>query len=871
MNAASTMNRGAPINKNNGGKKKKKKSKNNKKNGQAALSISESVLSAEDTIGINSTFAPTLKETTPARIPEVSIIPLNATRTNSFAPTVSAIDSSASTTVVTSQKAGGDEASKKKKKRKKKKKKTASDAKSSGAGDAKADGPAVTVIPLNKDPGAIPAHLNPAVAISQRAGSQGPKVIECSPVVTLIGTNKKAKGHGALYNPPNPLKVHTPAIDEEPLSNEQVQTIGGGFRFPSSLQPVFETPESIAVNTGVVLNQETSGVLTIVPVRQEGEKKRRNRNKILPPCCELRGSSGLEVVCPHSNKPIPNYNFIVNEDREKSRQLQETQESLQHIDDPEVLDSLASIDHSVTIKLVGGRDAPQTTVHRQGDKNTTILVQAADAMKKNVPNNNSGAVEQPTVNNTPPGDADKAKKARLKAERKAAFEAKRAAELAATGDDGKENKKDLSKAQRRAIQEAQRAKKAQAKEASKGGEVKTAENRAAVPPTSKTRTRNENSLAADKKKELNSSKKVSFADIPSATTPFVHMHTRGESINKLSKYSKDLSLHPAMLQLGYQIAEGRIVDADNRCTAMLEALQKLVEDFGTRKDQEKKDIRQLSKELGSQMDKNIEFLEHCRPLSVSMLNALSYVKTTMGEECTDMRTASEFATNIKETIIRFVEVEIGLARRAIVANAKDKITDGDVVLIYASSTLISEILLACHEEGKQFSVVVVDSRPRLEGRETLRLLCKEGIRCKYIFINSVSYIMKEVTKVLLSADTLLANGYVASKIGSSQIAMIATTFNVPVLVCCETYKFSDKVLADPFVDNELGSTDDFLLNLSEERRISLRNDLPSRVSLVDLTYDITPPEFVTVVVTERGSLPCTSVPVVLRVRQNVLQ
>lgn len=116
---------------------------------------------------------------------------------------------------------------------------------------------------------------------------------------------------------------------QEPLSNEQVQTIGGGFRFPSSLQPVFETPESIAVNTGVVLNQETSGVLTIVPVRQEGEKKRRNRNKILPPCCELRGSSGLEVVCPHSNKPIPNYNFIVNEDREKSRQLQETQESLQ--------------------------------------------------------------------------------------------------------------------------------------------------------------------------------------------------------------------------------------------------------------------------------------------------------------------------------------------------------------------------------------------------------------------------------------------------------------------------------------------------------------------------------------------------------------
>lgn len=128
-----------------------------------------------------------------------------------------------------------------------------------------------------------------------------------------------------------------------------------------------------------------------------------------------------------------------------------------------------------------------------------------------------------------------------------------------------------------------------------------------------------------------------------------------------------------------------------------------------------------------------------------------------------------------------------------------------------------------------------------------------------------------MTKVLLGADTLLANGYVASKIGSSQIALIASGFNVPVLVCCETYKFSDKVLTDPFIDNELGSTDQFLLNLSEQRQTLLRNDLPPRVSLVDLTFDITPPEFVTCVVTERGCLPCTSVPVVVRVRQNVLQ
>ena len=36
------------------------------------------------------------------------------------------------------------------------------------------------------------------------------------------------------------------------------------------------------------------------------------------------------------------------------------------------------------------------------------------------------------------------------------------------------------------------------------------------------------------------------------------------------------------------------------------------------------------------------------------------------------------------------------------------------------------------------------------------------------------------------------------------VALAAKSFNVPVLVCCETYKFSDKVQTDSFVINELG-------------------------------------------------------------------
>lgn len=39
---------------------------------------------------------------------------------------------------------------------------------------------------------------------------------------------------------------------------------------------------------------------------------------------------------------------------------------------------------------------------------------------------------------------------------------------------------------------------------------------------------------------------------------------------------------------------------------------------------------------------------------------------------------------------------------------------------------------------------------------------------------------------------------------------------------------------------------------------------------LNLLYDVTPPDLVTGVVTELGFLPCSSVPVVLRIRPNEL-
>ena len=85
-------------------------------------------------------------------------------------------------------------------------------------------------------------------------------------------------------------------------------------------------------------------------------------------------------------------------------------------------------------------------------------------------------------------------------------------------------------------------------------------------------------------------------------------------------------------------------------------------------------------------------------------------------------------------------------------------------------------------------------------RPFVRLLCP-----LVIIGSNMRLCMLQVTKVFLGAHALLANGFVTSRIGSSQVALVARAHNIPVLVCCETYKFCDRVQTDSFVFNELGN------------------------------------------------------------------
>lgn len=213
----------------------------------------------------------------------------------------------------------------------------------------------------------------------------------------------------------------------------------------------------------------------------------------------------------------------------------------------------------------------------------------------------------------------------------------------------------------------------------------------------------------------------------------------------------------------------------------------------------------------------------------------------------------------------YVENQIGKAAQAISSSMQEKITDGDVLLTFACSSLIQFICEEAKQRQVSFRVIVVDSRPFCEGQEMLRRLHAYGIPCTYVLINAVGYVMPEATKVVLGAHALLANGYVMARTGTAQVALVANSHNVPVLVCCETHKFSERFQTDAIVYNELCDPNQLVMN----DKCSLNNWQKSRLTPLNLSYDITPPELVSAVVTEVAILPCTSVPVILRIKPDI--
>ncbi len=235
-----------------------------------------------------------------------------------------------------------------------------------------------------------------------------------------------------------------------------------------------------------------------------------------------------------------------------------------------------------------------------------------------------------------------------------------------------------------------------------------------------------------------------------------------------------------------------------------------------------------------------------RPTAVSLYNALRYVKyrvekayregAGVGElRETTLSAAEAFKKSSLESIKRIGEI------------GSRRIKDGDLILTHCNSSVAISILREAKAQGKDFSVIATETRPRYQGWETAKALAESGIPVTLIIDSAARYFMPKIDKVVVGADVVASNGAVVNKIGTSQIALAAKEARVRVFVGAETYKFSPSTVLGELVEIEERPVEEVIPRdaLSGMKGVQVKNP----------AFDITPPEYIDAIVTERGIIP----------------
>ncbi|TKA29163.1 hypothetical protein B0A50_03673 [Salinomyces thailandicus] len=336
-------------------------------------------------------------------------------------------------------------------------------------------------------------------------------------------------------------------------------------------------------------------------------------------------------------------------------------------------------------------------------------------------------------------------------------------------------------------------------------------------------------------------------------------------------------VHPTVAATGFQMSNYDICGSSARCVAMLLAFKEVIQAYALPKG--KAFAMHFTPHY---LSPQIDFLKSCRPISESMGNAIRYLKKIIGELDPDMQ-EQKVKEYLCEEIDRFIHERITVTDQAIAELASGQIKNGSVVLTYAKSAIVEKTILQAHAQGAQFRVIVVDSRPLFEGKQLAISLMTAGLDVEYLPFSGLAHAVKEATLLLLGAHSMLSNGRLQSRIGTASVAMQAHKAHIPVIVCCESVKFSGKVALDSIVLNEVAPSEELLLqkptatmqppsdqkaNDDEEDEGKLRSLHDWKeirgLQILNLMYDVTPAEYIRMVICEYGNVPPSSVPAVHR-------
>jgi len=264
-------------------------------------------------------------------------------------------------------------------------------------------------------------------------------------------------------------------------------------------------------------------------------------------------------------------------------------------------------------------------------------------------------------------------------------------------------------------------------------------------------------------------------------------------------------------------------------------------------------LKAPAKTFDREFERVISALGKTRPTAVNLFWALERMRNVYTENRsrgveTVQRALREEAQKIFQEDIA-ANKQLGKFGAGLLRNAKRIMTHCNAgALATAGYGTALGVLRALKESGKQFEVLVNETRPFLQGaRLTAWELKKEKIPATLITDNMAGYMMQKgkVDAVLVGCDRVAANGDVANKIGTYTLAVLAQRHGICFYVAGPTSS----------IDINCRSGDDIPIEQRDPKEVSHifgKPVAPKGISICNPAFDVTAQELITAIITEKG-------------------
>ncbi len=236
-------------------------------------------------------------------------------------------------------------------------------------------------------------------------------------------------------------------------------------------------------------------------------------------------------------------------------------------------------------------------------------------------------------------------------------------------------------------------------------------------------------------------------------------------------------------------------------------------------------------------------LSHARPTTAARMEAITgaalrHAKCALESGKDLVNALHQYAVHMMETRYRNIE-------KCAVSLANLLPSDATVMTQCFAETVIGLMLREAAAQGKNVQLICPETRPFLQGaRLTASVAADQGCRVTVITDNMPGMILSQgkVDLFTSAADAICMDGSIINKVGTFQIALCAKHFDVPYYVTGspDRQKTNAKAVQIEYRDG----------NAVLEHQ-GIRVTAPGVQGLYP-AFDVTPPELVTGIITDRG-------------------